>query len=96
MRLRKKAAVSAETARAMGRSAASITVTGRPRAAPTPANSSPMKPAPTMAMAPRRLEGRLQRVGVGEAAQLVHARARSAPGTGSGRLRAPVARTRWS
>ena len=93
--LRKNCAISGETARAIGRSAASTTVTDRPRAAATAANSSPMKPAPitTIALAS---PSAVRSASASARPRNWRTFGKSAPGTGSGRLRAPVARTRWS
>ena len=88
-------AISADSARFSGRSANSITVTGRPAAPAVAATSRPMKPAPTMTTR----FAVCSRARIWRASSTVRSRCtppRSMPGQSGRRGRVPVASTRWS
>ncbi|MNN34565.1 hypothetical protein D3C81_1483740 [compost metagenome] len=87
--------ISVETALAIGRSPSSRTCTLAPSAAATAANSKPMKPAPTTTTL-RAIFASGARASASCLVLMPNTPSRSAPGTGNGRLCAPVARTRWS
>ena len=87
------AAVSGDTARINGRSAASSTVTGTPRLRAIAANSSPMNPAPTTT-ADEAEPRACCRASASASVRSPCTPGRSVPGTGRLRLAAPVASTR--
>ena len=80
-----------DNARAIGRSATSRTVTLIPCFAADAANSKPMKPAP-ITTAFFALSMRARKALASSSVRRKNTFFRSAPGTGSGRLRAPVAK----
>ncbi|MNY12291.1 hypothetical protein D3C86_1453620 [compost metagenome] len=87
--------ISRDTARAMGRSPSSSTCTLAPRAAATAANSRPINPAPiTTTLRASFASG--ARASASALVLIPNTCGNSAPGTGRGRLWAPVASTRWS